>query len=277
MTWKDLEHLFNRALQFTFSRKKLLFMAPILIACGVIVVLCKAMAINASDWVRTSLHFLPLFFCTAVLVTSGIVLIRIYHDEIKGLPVTYRKTIKSSMELMVQVAYLCVPLILGYILLWTLLGMFYLLREIPFIGEVLGVVLSFGPFLLLLGSFILSMLAIKMLFYLTPLVALRSTAHFQILEDVLSRFRLSPFTNCALFLMAAFPFAIIAVLMTVAAVMTEHGYMAIDSDAASGLQLFFIMLPFSILLAPAVIFFFNFAAESYVWMQRKLKEQTKAL
>ena len=62
MTWKDLELLFNRALRFTFSRKKLLFMAPILISCGVLVVLGKAMAVNASDWVRTSLQFLPSFF-----------------------------------------------------------------------------------------------------------------------------------------------------------------------------------------------------------------------
>lgn len=272
MTWKDLELLFNRALRFTFSRKKLLFMAPILISCGIIVVLCKAMAINASDWVRTSLYFLPLFFCSVIVVTSGVVLVRIYHDEVKGLPVAYRKTIKGSMELMVQVAYLWMPLILGYILLWTMLGLFYLLRELPFIGDFLGVVLSFGPFLLLLGSFALGVVAVKMLFYLAPVVALRSTAHLQVLEEVFKRFIANPFTNCALFLMALFPFALVSLLMSLAAAMTKHSYMGFDAQTVGGLDLFFIMLPFSLLLSPAVIFFFNFAAESYVWLQRKMKE-----
>jgi hypothetical protein len=274
MTWKDLELLFNRALRFTFSRKKLLFMAPILLSCGILVVLCKAMAFNACDWVRMSLQFLPLFFCSVILITSGVVLIRIYHDEVKGLCIAYRKTIRSSLELMIQVAYLCMPLILGYILLWTVLGVFYLLRELPFIGDFLGVVLSFGPFLLLLGSFLLSVLAVKMLFYLTPAVALRSSAQVQILEDVLNRFVSNPFTNSALFIMALLPWTLVSLLMTLAAVMTENTYMAIDSRVVGGMDLFFIMLPFSLLLSPAVIFFFNFAAESYVWVQRQLKERS---
>jgi hypothetical protein len=273
MTWKDLELMFNRALQFTFSRKKLIFMAPILISCGVLVVFCKALAICASDWVRSSLHFLPLFFCSLILVAAGVVLVRIYHDEVKGLSVSYQKTIKRSMELMVQVAYLWMPLILGYTLLWTLLGLFYLLKELPLIGELLGTILSFGPFLLLLGSFALSVVAIKMIFYLAPVVALRSVAHVQVLEDVLKRFVASPFINCALFLIALIPFSLVSGLMTVAALMTEHNYLAIDAGTAGGLNLFFIMLPFSLLLSPAVIFFFNFATESYVWVQRRFKEK----
>ncbi len=272
MTWKDLELLFNRALRFAFSRKKLLFMAPILISCGILVVLCKAMAINASNWARTSLYFLPLFFCSVIVASSGIVLVRVYHDEVKGLPVAYRNTIKGSIELMVQVAYLWMPLILSYILLWTMLGLFYLFRELPFIGELLGVVLSFGPFLLLLGSFALGVIAVKMLFYLAPIVALRSTAHLQVLEDVLKRFIANPFTNCALFLMALFPFTLVSLLMTFAAIMTENNYMGFDSKATGGVNLFFIMLPFSLLLSPAVIFFFNFAAESYVWLQKKIRD-----
>lgn len=272
MTWKELEFLFNRALRFTFSRKKLCFMSPVLVSCGVMVVLCKAMAIDASHWVRTSLNFLPLFFCSVILIAAGIILVRIYHDEVKALPISYRKTIKSSMELMVQVAYLSMPLILGYILLWTMLGLFYLLRELPIMGEFLRVVLSFGPFLLLLGSFVLSVLAVKMLFYMTPAVALRSMAHLQVLDDLYKRFMANPFTNCVLFIMSILPFGVISALMTLAAVMTETHYMSIEPDSVHGLGLFFIMIPFSLLLSPAVIFFFNFAAESYVWMLKKIKE-----
>ncbi len=271
MTWKDLEFLFNRALRLTFSRKKLLFIAPILIGCGVLIVLSKAMAIYANPWIRTSLQFLPLFFCSVLLICSGVVLVRIYHDEIKGIPICYRKTIQGSLELMVQVAYLCIPLILSYLLLWTVLGLFYLLRELPVIGELLRVVFSFGPFLLLLGSFVLGLLTIKMLFYLTPVVALRSKVHVETFEGLFQRFIANPFTNTVLFLTGLFPFGVVSALMTLAAVMTKSSYMAIDSKAVGGVELFFIMLPFSLLLSPAVIFFFNFSAESYVWAQKKLK------
>ncbi|MES2123025.1 MAG: hypothetical protein V4492_09700, partial [Chlamydiota bacterium] len=41
---------------------------------------------------------------------------------------------------------------------------------------------------------------------------------------------------------------------------------------ALSLQWFFIMLPFSALLTPALIFFFNFAAESHVLMLKKMQE-----
>lgn len=273
MSWTDLERMFNRAFCFTFSRRKLLFIAPILLSCGVLIVLSKAMAMGASGWVRTSLYFLPLFFCSILLISAGVVLVRIYHDEVKGLAVAYRETIKGSLELIVQVAYLGMPLMLSYILLWTVLGVFYLLQELPLLGKFLGVVLSFGPFLLLLGSFLLTVLAVHMLFYLTPLVALRSIAHVQILEDLFKRFMANPFTNTVLFLVALFPCGLISVLMTLAALMTEESYLS-QSHFIGGMDLFFIMLPFSLLLAPAVIFFFNFATESYVGMHKRQKEKS---
>ena len=39
-----------------------------------------------------------------------------------------------------------------------------------------------------------------------------------------------------------------------------------------GFQWFFIMLPFAILLAPAVVFFFNFSAECHALMLKKMQD-----
>ncbi len=153
MTWKEVEFIFNRALSFTFSRKKLCFTAVVLVACGMMIVLCRTIAAKTGDYLSLSLTFLPIFFSTAVLLALGILLIRIYHHEVKKLPVSYARTISSSKDLLIEVAYLSIPLVLIYLVLWTLLGIFYLLKGIPLLGNALGVIFSFGPFFAAIGFF----------------------------------------------------------------------------------------------------------------------------
>lgn len=272
MTWKEIEHIFNRALILTFSRKKLLFTIPTLVFSGLVIVCFRALGAKANDWLAISMTFLPIFFCSSIFLAVGIILSRIYHHEVKGLPVSYRRTLAISKDLMVEIAYLALPMVLVYLLLWTLLGIFYLLKEIPMIGEGLGVILSFGPFLLLLGSFALSILSIVMLFFVTPAVALKSSVQVEMLQGVVKRLRFSPFSNLALMILGILPVVLMSGLMIAAAIVTGKSYVAAENSLAISLEWFFIMLPFSALLTPAVIFFFNFAVESHVLMIKKMKE-----
>src|SRR5580692_10714923 len=108
MTWKEVEFIFNRALSFTFSRRKLTFTSAVLMCCGMMIVLCRALAAKANDYFTLSLTFLPIFFGTAVLLALGILLIRIYHHEIKKLPISYMRTLVHSRELLIEVAYLSI-------------------------------------------------------------------------------------------------------------------------------------------------------------------------
>lgn len=274
MSWNELELMFNRALQFTFSRKKMLFTAPVLILCGLIVVLCRALGKGAGHWFAYSFVFLPIFFCSAILITAGIVLIRIYHHEVKRLELSYRRTFRQSFDLMVQVAYLTLPLVFAYVLLWLLLGIFYLLKAIPGIGDALGVILSFGPFLLLLGSFALSLLSVTLLFFLTPTVALKSSAQFELFVELFKKLKAHIFSAVIFLLLGLFPLLCTVVFMMLAVFVTGRSYFMAEHSFASVAQLFFIMLPFSVLLSPALVFFFNFSAESYVWMQQRLKKES---
>ena len=173
---------------------------------------------------------------------------------------------------MVEIAYLALPVMLIYLVLWTLLGLFYLFKELPLIGEVLGVVLSFGPFLLLLGSFALALICGMALFFVTPLVAFRSSIQWDVLKEVFSRIRFNPFSNLILFFLSVMPSLLMAGLLSLAAFLTSKTYVSLDSPIAVGAQWFFLMLPFAALLTPAVIFFFNFAAEAHVLMVRKQRE-----
>jgi hypothetical protein len=171
------------------------------------------------------------------------------------------------------VAYLSLPLILAYFVLWLLLGVFYLLKAIPGIGDALGVVLSFGPFILLLGSFCLSVLSVTLLFFFTPAIALKSSAQFEMFADLLKKLRTHVFSHAVFFVLGLLPLIFVVGLMILAAFLTGKSYFMAERTFASVVQLFFIMLPFSVLLSPAVIFFFNFSAESHVWMQRQLKKE----
>lgn len=273
MTWNEVEFIFNRALGLTFSRKKLCFTAVILVICGMITVLCRAVAAHANDYLSLSLTFLPIFFCTAVLLCLGILLIRIYHHEVKKLPVSYMRAIHTSKDLLIEVAFLSIPLVLIYLVLWMLLGVFYLLKGIPLLGNALGVIFSFGPFLLLLGFFIVCFLSILILFFVTPCVALKSSVHAEVVESVWKRFTYNVFSNLFLLFLGLTPLLFLGGFMVLAAVLTGKSYFEAHQAIEISFQWFFIMLPFAVLLAPAVIFFFNFSVECHVLMLKKMRKE----
>ena len=69
MTLQEIEMVFNRALKFSFSKKKLLFMFPVLLICGMMIVFCRALAIHAGQWVVLSLTFLPVFLSSGLFLS----------------------------------------------------------------------------------------------------------------------------------------------------------------------------------------------------------------
>jgi len=262
--------MFDRAFRFSCSKKKFFFLFPILVFCGTIIVFCRTIASWAGDWLKISLAFLPVFLCTALLLTVGVVLIRIYHHEVKKIPFSYRKTIKDSKELMSWISHLAVPLFLAYLVLWTLLGLFYLLKEIPYAGQLIGFLLSFGPFLLVLGSLVLVLFSIFLLFFVTPPVALKSLVDDKLLKHLFYRLNESIFSHVVLFLFGLLPLLFIVLMMSLAAYITDLSYMSASHPFTLSLEWFFIMVPFCAILTPLMTFFFNFAAESYISLTRYL-------
>ncbi len=74
-----------------------------------------------------------------------------------------------------------------------------------------------------------------------------------------------------LLILGMVPLFFVAGLMILAAVLTGRSYYEASRACEVGFQWFFIMLPFAVLLAPAVIFFFNFAAECHVLICKKMR------
>lgn len=264
----EIEPIFNRALKHAFSRKKILFILPGLLLCGLFVVLFHALAGFAHPWIGNSLTFLPIFLCAGILMALGIPVIRIYHDEVKHRRVSYTRTVKNSWRLMVSIASFSIPLVVSYLILWIMLGIFYLFKGVPHVGYALGLIFSFGPFLLIFGSLVLSVVALLLLFFITPQVALKSAMRWDLAEDLFSRMWKNLFSHLLFLMLGLVPVILVVGFSTLAAALTGMTYFVTERTWAIALQWLFIMIPFAVLISPAVLFFYNFAAECFVWMRR---------
>lgn len=270
MIWKDIEKAFNRAFWLSFSRKKILLTFAGLVLCGIIVVFCRALAYEASGYLAMSLVFLPFFLSSAILLALGTLLIRLHFYEINREKIHYHKLLSSSWDTALEASSLCVPTILAYIVLWIVLGVFTLLQDIPFIGPVMEVVLSFTPFLLILASLLLVVFNLVLLFFMTPPIALKNEKRLYIVTEAFHKIKSNIFTNSLFLVVSLFPLLLVVGLLSLAAILTGFHCLVARHLLCISLEWFFIMIPFCALLAPAIVFFFNFASEAYnLGLQRK--------
>lgn len=260
MRWIDIEMAFSRAVSLSFSRKKIFLTFPILVFCGIVVVFARAIAYGSGEWVGMSLTFLSFLFSAGILLALGVLLIRLYTHEIKGLHLPFRRLITGSIDLIMGTSYLSIPPILAYLFLWIALGIFYLLGEIPIFGPFFRIVFSFGPFLLIFASLLLCLSTLLLLFFIAPAAAFQSVKKISMAQRILAPLKGRILTGIFLFLLAFFPLGLLCGLLTMAAYFTN---VEAVSTLSVAMEWFFLMLPFSALLTPAAIFFFHFAAESY--------------
>lgn len=263
--------IFNRALSYTFSKKKILLVFCILALSGLLVVFFRGLAWHAGQWVQLSLTFLPIFLCGGILLSMGIFLIRLYHNEVKQRPNKYTEVFSKAWELIIGASYFAIPVILAYLVLWILLGIFMLLRDIPLLGDFFGAMLSFAPFLINLSALLLCVVCLLMLFIAAPIIALKGIDRTLVFQTAAKRLEKDPFWNGVLIFIALLPLFVIVALLTMAAILTEAICIECQSLPQTVLKWFFIMIPYTAFLTPAVIFFFNFAAESHVLFLKQEK------
>lgn len=275
MQLKDIQLIFNRSIEYAFDRTKWLLTFAVLALSGVFVVFCRGLATHANPWMTLSLTFLPIFICAGILLAFGIVLIRAYHDQVKKKKVDYRAIFSKSWDEMLGAAYFTVPFMLIYLTLWMLLGLFLLLQSIPLIGDFFGVILAFAPFLLNFSTLLLALIVVATLFFVTPIIALKGLNRTLISKMLIQRFQTDLFYNLLLFSIGLLPIAIYMGFLTLSAYLTGSICLSCQNTLQTTLQWFFLMIPFTALLAPAVIFFFNFAAESHVLSVKKFQLEAK--
>lgn len=273
MNWERLEKIFDRSLSHSLSKKKFFFTFPAIAACGLLIIFCKILSIGAGQWVTLSLTFLPIFLSSGLMLATGVVLTRVYYHEIKGTPFSVKKILKKSWQMLMNISYLGLPLLLAYLLLWTFMGVFYLIRELPGIGDMIGIVLAFGPFLLVLGAILLGLFSLVVLFFVTPEAALKTGVRLKLAEAVYYRLKVHVFSNCIMLIVGMIPLVLCLGILYLAAHITGGSFFQDSKPLSLTFQWFFVMLPFCGLLTPSVIFFFNFATECFLFASRKSEEK----
>jgi hypothetical protein len=273
----ELQGSFNRAFEHCLQWKKLAFVSTVLAFCGILVVFCRALAMEACDWISMSLNFLPVFLSGGVFLAMGVILVRNYHDDVKGKTNSYAHILKESWEIVLAASYFSIPIIMAYLLLWMLLGFFYLLHEIPGVGDFFVIMLAFGPFLLNLGSLLLCILSLAALYFVTPAIALKSMDPLHVSQVIVRRVRTDVFSNILLACVACIPLAVTVLLLSIAAWMTGSHFVESNETVPMVIQWFIIMIPFAGLLSPAVTFFFNFAVEAHLILKRQVISQEGSL
>ena len=273
MTLNDLELCFNRALSYSFTKKKFLAVFLILFLCGLLFGFCKTLSYGTNQWISMSLFFFPIFLSSGILLAVGIFIIRLYYHEIKNLKLSYRDIFVNSWELIVGTAYLSIPPILIYLLLWVFLGIFILLKQIPVIGEFFGVILAFAPFLIILSSLLLVFVSLIILFFITPAIALGEKEKFHFSKNVFSSLKENVFRNLIFFFTSIFPLAFLIGMLSYASYLTGLSYVSYENFLSISISWFFLMVPFCFFMTPFIIFFFNFGAESYNFSSKKSVEK----
>lgn len=271
MLSRDIEKCFKRAFLHSFVYKKLVFAIPFLFLCGVIVVFCRSLAFTSNNWVLLALIFLPIFFSFLVLYILGIFLIKIYYYEMKNHKISYREVLKNARKNLKESIYIFILPILIFFILWIIFGLFVILKEIPQIGTFLGIILSFIPFLIIFSTILLVVFNLISLFFALPALTLKGKKKLDLVKDVIRNFKKDPFASITFFSVALFLIFLTTLILSISSSLTLKCFSIPLDDVFIGLQWFFIMIPFIILLSPIVIFFFNFSLEFYNLIQAKDK------
>jgi hypothetical protein len=236
---------------------------------GVLIVFAMGLSLAASQWVTLTLAFLPIFISASVFVALGVVLIRCYHDEIKKKSMNITKIISGSFSYLLAAGNFFLPIIAAYLVLWMLLGVFFVLQDIPVLGVFFSIVFAFGPFLLLLGAMLLSIFSAFMVFIVSPIAALQSISGYRLMQHAYTKLTMHPVMQVIVCVIGLIPVMVVSLLLWLSASLTAVMYTIPDSDIVMVLQWFFIMIPFAALLSPSVVFFFNMAAEAHILLRKK--------
>lgn len=268
MDFAEIQSMCSRAAEHSLRKTKLAVTSLVIVLCGLLVVFAQSVGLFSGAWVAFSLTFLPLFLSGGLLMGLGVVLIRSYHDEIVQNENSFSQLFMRSWHAALSSAYVFMPVVLLFLSVWACLGLFYLVREIPMLGDFFASILSTGPFLLHLLALLLCVFSVYILYVMTPNFALKSFQEAtQITQE--SKMYLSHFfIRAVLLLVGLFPLLLSALLLSIAASMTTHGFVTGTNHLQVVVQWLMIMLPYAVLLSPSVVFFFNMAAETHVLVHK---------
>lgn len=151
---------------------------------------------------------------------------------------------------------LALPFGLGGLVLWLFLSLYALFASLPHIGPLFTAFLAMGPLTMFLALFLLWILSVFLLFFLSPNLEKFSFRSLHHLVQKIVQAPLFPLLFCAI---GSVPLLFVFFLLGGAFWATHLAFFKNASFWIRSLDLFFLSLGSSILLTPFTLFFFYWA------------------
>ena len=272
MKFYDLEKVLKRAFKHSFQLKKIFFAYPFLFLCGLAVVLFRSIAFAATNWIVFSLIFVPIFFSISIFSILGVLLCKIYYNEVKNQKNSYIEIFKKSTLNIVDSLQITIPPFLIFLIFNLIFGLLVMIKEIPHIGSFIGSSISFLPFLLVLLTIVICIISILALFFATPGLSIKTQNKMVVLKKAYDDFKKDLFVNIVNFLIGISAGLLAFLILFISIKLTKLCFVIPMDIYNIALQWLSIMTLFVLFLTPFVIFFFNFSMEIYNFIQTKDKD-----
>jgi hypothetical protein len=262
MNWTSLETAFQKAFRGSFSYRQCLTAFVALVSSGSLTVLCWALSYKAPAWISLSLFFVPIFASFAILLIAGMILCKMYLQEDRRSDFSFEQILFWAKEIFISIASLVRSFLFIYLIVWSAMGVFFLLKALPWIGEFLSIFLSIGPFLFIFASFLLCFASVVFVFFVAPMATLDTIRSGTLLHKVWQIWQGHILSALLLLFLSAIPFLFTTILLYFSAMLTNTSFFSSESSLSIAMQRFLLMIPFVAILTPSLVFFFHFAVES---------------
>lgn len=268
MQQSPTEKMFIRALRLSFSKQLFFWTLLSFIPSIITAALCRPLMEGASTWLSLALVLFPFFVWITSLSMAGVFITRVYHHRVKGIEYSLRDLYLQSKAAIIEVLYFSTPILLLFTAVWALLGFFFLLQSLPALGNLIMSLLAAVPLLLLFCCVALLDLSFCVLFFSVPAISLGSKKKLALIYEVVGKFQLAPLLLIKHMLLASLPLVLLCIYFAIALTLDALIFSSSQHIFYAFLQLISFMLLISFIFTPAVIFFFNFAAESHVYFKK---------
>ncbi len=273
MDLQQLEDAFDRAVTLLWDGTQLAITFLVLSFCGLLTVFFRAVSGGAVAWVHLAASCLPFFLCSGLLLAMGVLAIRAYLFRHHHHRIDYRTLIQESSEFLLGASFFSIPMVVTYLSLWLLVGVFVLLTEIPFLGPFLGSLFSFAPFFLNFGILSLCGIYLLALFFLAPIMALHGMSRMTVARVFIERVRRRFFVNTFLLIMSFLPLVIVSLLLFLASYFMTFIYTFPANLLFQVVTEFILMVPYAMALTPPILFFFHFSSEAHALVMGQEQQQ----
>lgn len=252
----EISQAFNKAIKSIFCKKRWIMTFPALGFCGLVL---SFFYIFSNSWVKIGTSFLSVFIILAILFSLSIILTKASDYDEKKTEWLIFPIIKQSIHQIISTLFLSIPMIISFFLMWTILGIYLLLKMIPGIGQLIGLVLSFFPFVIILVTILLIVIGIIFLFFAIPFFTVVEVKNLKVMKKIFPLMKKNIYSNFLLFFMSLLVFLVGFIPLIISFLLAKDlcfssGYTIINIFSS-----FFMMLFASAILTPFIIFFFEMA------------------